>query len=361
MKKIFGLGFVGLLLVLSCSKKQDQQEEVGKAFRLSDTMMARCQFYVTKEEDVKQELKLFGKIQVDNNKLANVFSLVGGSVIKINVELGDYVRKGQVLAVVRSGEVAGFERDRLDAQSDLAVAEKNLQVAKDLFKGKLASEKDVVAAQVEVEKQRAELARMNEVFSIYQFKKGSIYNLTASMDGFIIDKNVNQNEQIRTDNSEALFSIADINDVWAIANVNESDIPKVKLGYDVEVATLSYPDEKYKGKIDKIFSAIDPETKAMKARIRIPNGDYKLKPEMNATIVVRYSEHRNMVAVPASAVVFDKSKSWIMVFKNRTNIETRQVEVYRTIGGLTYISHGLSVGEKVISQNGLLVYDALND
>ena len=82
---------------------------------------------------------------------------------------------------------------------------------------------------------------------------------------------------------------------------------------------------------------------------------------MNATIVVRYSEHRNMVAVPASAVVFDKSKSWIMVFKNRTNIETRQVEVYRTIGGLTYISHGLSVGEKVISQNGLLVYDALND
>lgn len=360
MKKIVGIGIVGLFLMLSCGKKQEAQE-IGKAFRLSDTMMARCQFYVSKEEDVKQELKLFGKIQVDNNKLANVFSLVGGNVIKINVELGDYVRKGQVLAVIRSGEVAGFERDRLDALSEVAVAEKNLQVAKDLFKGKLASEKDVVAAQVELEKQRAELARMNEIFSIYQFKKGSVYNLTASMSGFIIDKNVNQNEQIRADNAEALFSIADINDVWAIANVNESDIAKVKIGYDVEVATLSYPDEKYKGKIDKIFSAIDPETKAMKARIRIPNADYKLKPEMNATVTVRYSEHKNMVAVPSSAVVFDKSKSWVMVFKSRTNIETRQVEVYRTVGNLSYISHGIGTGEKVISQNGLLVYDALND
>jgi len=361
MKKIFALGFIGLFLVLSCGKKKEEDAEVGKAFRLSDTMMARCQFYMSKEEDVKNELKLFGKIQADNNKLADVFSLVGGNIIKINVELGDYVKKGQVLAVIRSGEVAGFERDRLDAIGDVAVAEKNLQVAKDLFKGKLASEKDVVAAQRELERQNAELGRINEVFNIYNLKKGSIYNITASMDGFIIAKNVNQNEQIRADKTDALFSIAEINEVWAMANVNESDVSKVQLGYEAEVATLSYPDDKYKGKIDKIFSAIDPETKAMKARVRIPNANYKLKPEMNATITVRYSEHQQMVAVPSSAVLFDKSKSWIMVFKSRTNIETRQVEVYRTIGDITYISHGLAAGEKVVSQNGLLIYDALND
>ncbi len=361
MRKIFILSFLGYFLLLSCEKKKESEEGLGKAFRLSDTMMARCQFYVAKEEDVKNELKLFGKIQADNNKLADVYSLVGGNVLKINVELGDYVKKGQVLAVIRSGEVAGFERDRLDAIGDVAVAEKNLQVAKDLFKGKLASEKDVVAAQRELERQNAELARINEVFSIYNLKKGAIYNLTASMDGFIIAKNINQNEQIRADKSDALFSIAEINEVWAMANVNESDVSKVQLGYDAEVATLSYPDEKYKGKIDKIFSAIDPETKAMKARVRIPNANYKLKPEMNATIRVHYSEKHNMIAVPASAVLFDKSKSWVMVFKSRTNIETRQVEVYRTVGDLTYISHGLQVGEKVISQNGLLIYDALND
>jgi cobalt-zinc-cadmium efflux system membrane fusion protein len=286
---------------------------------------------------------------------------VGGNVIKINVELGDYVKKGQVLAVIRSGEVAAYERDRLDAYGDVAVAEKNLQVAKDLFKGKLSSEKDVIAAQRELERQQAELARINEIFSIYNLKKGSLYNITASINGFIVQKDININEQIRADKSDVLFSIAEINEVWAMANVNESDIPRVQVGFDASVSTLSYPDEVYKGKIDKIFTEIDPDTKAMKVRVRIPNANYKLKPEMNATVNVAYSEHEQMIAVPSSSVIFDKSKNWVMIFKDRSNIETRLVEVYRSLGDITYISSGLAKGDKVIAKNGMLIYDALND
>ena len=99
----------------------------------------------------------------------------------------------------------------------------------------------------------------------------------------------------------------------------------------------------------------------MKVRIRIPNTDYKLKPEMNATINVEYSEHNKMITVPSSAVIFDKSKNWVMIYKDRSNIETRLVEVYRQLGNVSYISHGLQKGEKVISKNGMLIYDALND
>ena len=344
----------------ACTKDK-KNEEQASAFRLSDTMLAKCEFYTADEKEVKNELRLFGKIQADNNKQAEVYSIVGGNVVKINVELGDYVQKGQVLAVIRSGEVAGYERDRLDAYGDVAVAEKNLQVAKDLFKGKLSSEKDVIAAQRELERQQAELARINEVFSIYNLKKGSLYNITASMSGFIVHKEININEQIRADKSDVLFSIAEINEVWAMANVNESDIPRVKVGFDASVSTLSYPDEVYKGKIDKIFTEIDPDTKAMKVRIRIPNANYKLKPEMNATVNVAYSEHDQMIAVPSSSVIFDKSKNWVMIFKDRANIETRLVEVHRQLGDITYISSGLSKGDKVISKNGMLIYDALND
>jgi len=87
-------------------------------------MLARCEFYTAGLQDVKNEIRLFGKIQADNNKEAQIYSMVGGNVLKINVEIGDYVHKGQVLAVIRSGEVAGFDRDRLDAIGDVAVAEK---------------------------------------------------------------------------------------------------------------------------------------------------------------------------------------------------------------------------------------------
>jgi len=352
--------FAALIFLGACSKDKKEKDQVN-AFRLSDTMLSKCEFYQADEKEVKNELRLFGKIQADNNKEAHVYSIVGGNVTKINVELGDYVKKGQVLAVIRSGEVAGYERDRLDAYGNVALAEKNLQVAKDLFKGKLSSEKDVIAAQRDLERQQAELSRINEIFSIYNLKNGSLYNITASMNGFIINKDINLNEQIRPDKSDILFSIAEINEVWAMANVNESDIPLVKVGFSASVATLSYPDNVYIGKIDKIFTEIDPETKAMKVRVRIPNNDYKLKPDMNATVNVAYSEHDKMIAVPSSSVIFDKSKNWVMIFKSRTNIETRLVEVYRQLGDVTYTSHGLSKGEKVISKNGMLIYDALND
>jgi len=360
MKNIPFILLGAFFALVACSKEKKESDQ-GIAFRLSDTMLARCEFYHANLAGVKNELRLFGKIQADNNKQAEIFSLVGGNVIKINVELGDYVKKGQILAVIRSSEVAGFERDKLDAYGNVAVAEKNLQVAKDLFKGKLTSEKDVIIAQRELESQQAELARMKEIYSIYNMKKGSIYNITASMNGFIVKKDISPNEQIRTDNSNSLFAIAEINEVWAMANVNESDIPLVQNGFTANVSTLSYPDQIYKGKIDKIFTAIDPDTKAMKVRIRIPNADYKLKPEMNATINVEYSENSQMIAIPSSAVIFDKNKNWVMIYKDRSNIETRLIEVYHQLGNETFISHGLQKGEKVISKNGMLIYDALND
>ena len=166
---------------------------------------------------------------------------------------------------------------------------------------------------------------------------------------------------MRADKADALFSIAQIDEVWALANVNESDISKVALGYDAKIQTISYPNKIYTGKIDRIFNAIDPATKAMKVRVKIPNANYDLKPEMSATVNLQFSENRQLVAIPSSAVIFDKNKNWVMVFRSRTDIETRQVEVYRQLGNITYLTEGLKEDEKVISKNGLLIYDALND
>jgi cobalt-zinc-cadmium efflux system membrane fusion protein len=68
-----------------------------------------------------------------------------------------------------------------------------------------------------------------------------------------------------------------------------------------------------------------------------------------------------MLAIPSESVIFDKSKNFVMIFKDRNNIETRQVEVFRQVGDITYILSGLKEGEKVMTANQLLVYDELND
>jgi len=340
---------------------QTEAPELATAFALSDTMMARSGFEKVAMQPVKNEIRLFGKIAADNNKTAQVYPVVGGVVTSINVELGDYLREGQVMATIQSSEVAQFQKERLDALSEVAVAEKNLSVANDLYKGKLNSERDVAVAEKQVENARAELARVNDIYKIYNLKAGSVYNVVAPISGFVITKRINQNEQLPSDLAEPLFSIAEINEVWALANVNESDISNIKVGVEATVKTLAFPGELFRGKIDKVFNAIDPETRSIKARVKIANPDFRLKPEMNCTVSVHYTEPDSLPAVKSSAVIFDKSKNWVMVFKDKHNIETRLVTVYRQLGDLTYISSGLAPGETVITDNSLLIYDAIND
>jgi len=219
----------------------------------------------------------------------------------------------------------------------------------------------VLASEKELDKANAEMTRINEVYSIYHLKQGSEYRISAPISGFIINKDITQNEELRSDRAEEVFTIAQIDEVWVLANVNESNISKVAVGYEADVQTLSYPDKIFKGKVDKIFNVIDPTTKAMKILVKITNPDLLLKPEMNATVNLKFSEHKQMIAIPSSAVLFDKNKNWVMVYKNNAHIETRMVDVYHQIGDLTYISRGIHDSDKVISKNGLLIYDALND
>ncbi|WPO78172.1 efflux RND transporter periplasmic adaptor subunit [Flavobacterium sp. KACC 22761] len=358
-KLIIGIAIVSLSLA-SCKKEVDNPQ-TNSSFVLSDAMLKTTSTAVAQTQPVKNELNFYGKITADNNKMIDVYPLVGGNVIKVNVELGDYVKKGQVLATIKSTDIADFEKQSLDAKSDLLVAKNNLKVAQELFDGKLNSESDVLQAKSEVNKAQSQLSKIQETYKIYNIKAGSIYEVTAPISGFIIQKSINQDMLLRSDRSENIFDIAEISEVWAMANINEMDINKVKLGIDADVTTLSYPDKVFKGKVDKIFNVIDPETKAMQARIKLQNPDYLLKPDMNANIKLTFKEDKSMIAIPSEAIVFDKSKNFVMIFKDRNNIETRQVDVYRVVGKNTYISNGLKENEKVITNNQLFIYRALNE
>lgn len=341
--------------------KHKQPEPAAEKFTMTDTMMHRTKFAKAAWQQVTGSLRLFGKVTADNSRQAQVFPVVGGNVAKVSVELGDYVKQGQVLAVIRSSEVAEYEKQRLDAINDVAIAEKNLQVANDLYAGKLTSEKDKVLAEKELQKAKASLQRINEIFRIYSIGAGAAYNVVAPISGFVIDKNITQNMQLRSDKGESMFSIAQIDEVWVMANVNESDISRITQGMEAEISTISYPGKIFKGKVDRIFNVLDDNTKTMKVRITIQNQDLLLKPEMSAIISLKMREPDSMVAIPSSAVIFDKSKYWVMVYKDRSDIETRQVQVYSENGDTTYVRSGLSAGESVISKNQMLIYDALND
>lgn len=348
-----------VFLLTSCNSVS--VEEASAPFTLTDTMLSRISIDTARTEQVSAELRLSGKVTPEDNKVASIFPIVAGYVTRVNVSLGDHVKKGQVLAIIRSTNIADFEKQRRDGETDLLLAQKNLKSAQELNESKLNTERDVAAAQKAVDDAKAELNRINEVFNIYHVNNGSYYNVVAPISGFITDKKLNVDMQLPPGFSESIFTIAQIDDVFITANVYETDIAKISLNMPAEVDMLSYAGKKFSGKIDKIMNILDPETKTMKIRIRLPNPGYALKPEMAATVYIRYHEQQRLPAVPAEAVVFDKSRNYLMIFHRKDSVETRVVDPLRTTSGKTYVSSGLTAGEKVIVKNALLVYDAIND
>jgi len=359
---IFLTAMASLFVLTGCEKKKEAvEDDTAKKFVMTDTMYNESTFATAKTELAQNELRLFGKVTADNNSIAQVYPAVGGNVIKINVELGDFVKQGQLLASIRSSEVAGFQSQTSDADANVSIAERNLQSVKDMYEGKLASEKELVMAQKELQKAKAEKARMGEINNIYKLKSGSVYNMYAPISGYVVSKDISPNELLSTNREDGVFAIAKLDDVWVLANVNESDLSKVKQGQEATIQTIAYPDKNIAGKIDKVFNVIDPNTRAAKALIKVHNQDIALKPEMNATVTINYADADKYVAIPSEAVVFDKNKNFVMVFKAKDNIETREVQVYRALDKTTYLSAGLKEGEKVIVKSNLLIYDAIND
>ncbi|HZE82651.1 MAG TPA: efflux RND transporter periplasmic adaptor subunit [Puia sp.] len=345
----------------SCKNKiADTQEKTP--FCLTDTMQKRAVVEEVKLQRVNNAITLSGKIAANEDKWIKVFPVVGGVVEEMKVQLGDYVNKGQTLAVIRSGEIADYENQLSNARSSVRIAEKNLASAKELLKSNLITEKEVVTAETDLEKANADVRRMEQTTSIYGTKGDATQTITAPVSGYVIEKNITDKMHYKADGSQPFFIIANLEEVWVMADVFESDISKIKVGYEAEVNVIAYKDKTFTGKVDRIFSILDPQSRVMKVRIKIPNKDNLLKPEMFAQINIFYNDNANrMVAIPSQSIIFDKNRNFVMVYKDKCNIETREIEIYETVGNTTYIRSGLKEGEKIITQYQLLVFDALND
>ncbi|MCF3110296.1 efflux RND transporter periplasmic adaptor subunit [Niabella sp. CC-SYL272] len=351
-----------MILLISCGQKENgKQQNIIKGFELSDVMMRSTTTEVVHSQPVETEMNFFGKISADKNNYIDVYPLVGGNVISVNVELGDFVHKGQVLATIRSTEMAGMQKDISDAKTDLAVAQNNLRVAQEMYEGKLSTEKEVLEAQSQLTKARDQLKRAEAVGTIYNIRNGNIYSVVAPISGYIVQKNINKDMQLRSDRSDNIFDVANTSNVWAIVNVNEADIDKIGLGMKAEVATLSYPDKTFYGKIDKIFKIIDPQTNAMQARVVLDNVQGLLIPESKATIKVFNTQTSSAIAVPSKAVIFDNNKNYVVQFLSQSNLKVREVKILQQTGAVTYISEGLKEGDRVVTNNQLMIYRSLND
>ncbi|MDB5126279.1 efflux RND transporter periplasmic adaptor subunit [Mucilaginibacter sp.] len=357
--------YVGLALIslTACQEKKTGTMET-KQVCISDSLQKMIKIDTAKSTPMKDELTLSGEVSFDENKVVKVFPFTSGQVMEVKVSLGDKVTKGQTLAIIRSADVAGSYTDLSATKSDLAINKRQLEQAEYLYKNGISSERDYTEAKENYNKAVAANSKVRDQIAI---NGGGNTNASGSLvikapgSGYIVEKNISAGNFIRPDNSSSLFTISDMKDVWIWANVFETDIAKVKKGYDAKITTLAYPDKTFNGKIDEISSVLDPDNKVMKVRVALDNKDMLLKPEMFTNVLISNKEGSSSVAIPASAVIFDSSKNFVVVYNSKCDLQVRAVSVIKTVDDITYISSGLRPGDKVISKSQLLLYNALTE
>jgi cobalt-zinc-cadmium efflux system membrane fusion protein len=359
--KIFKISLLFLFIaamLTSCGSHEVAQDPKEDSVAISDSLVKTAKTAMAEAGDISDVIKLNGKIQPNESKQAKVYALVSGKIKSVHVELGDYVRKGQTLAVIQSTEVAGVSSNLSLAESDVAMAKKSLETTKDLYEGKLATEQEFISAKMTYNKALAELNRSKQVSAISGGRNSS-YVLTAPITGFIIEKNITNNSEVRSDNNTNLFAIADLSNVWVIANVYEADMNNIHLGDEVKVNTLADPNKDYVGKIDKIYNVLDPATRTMKVRISMNNQNGELKPEMFATVKVSGRPSSNeVVSIPSQSIVLNNSKNFVVV-KKGNKLEIREISIIKRVDPTAFVS-GVSVGEEVVTENQVFFFQALN-
>jgi RND family efflux transporter MFP subunit len=350
-----------LLYLSSCGSKETAANEDNRtAYEIPDSLLKTLVIDTVKMSNLTNSIKFNGVVDFNTDKVANIFPLVSGNVQDIKVVLGDYVHAGQVLGVVKSSEIANYNAALINAEASVKINASLLAKQEEMARSGLASQVDVTTAKANYEQAVAAKTAAEKIMNINGNNLNGEYLIKSPIDGFVVQKNATNGMAIRSDNATSLFTISDLKEVWVQANVYEANISSVQEGDDVEVTTITYPGVVFKGKINKLMNVLDPTNRVMKMRVVLPNPDYKLKPQMFATVTVNNDLERQAISVPLSALIFDHSQYYVLVYGGKKDVQIRSVEIISTNNKTAYIKSGVEPGEKVIASQTILIYGALN-
>jgi cobalt-zinc-cadmium efflux system membrane fusion protein len=179
----------------------------------------------------------------------------------------------------------------------------------------------------------------------------SLIEIHAPVAGTIVEQNVTSAAGVKSlDNSPNLFTIADLSNVWILCDVYENDLAHVHLGDQAAIELNAYPDRHLAGRVTNISKLLDPNTRAAKVRIELPNQAGILRPNMFATVHFVAQGTATRTVVPSSAVLRLQDRDWVFVKLSgaqfrRTEVEAGPVNADKT----QQILSGLRAGDQVVT------------
>lgn len=324
MKTIFRTMFIAgaTLVALSCGvKKNDNQQVVAEELPVVDVVTVKAQ-------DVPQTMTYTSTVQAFVRN--NIAPQMSGRITRINAEIGDFVKKGDVLAEIDKAQLLQAQLQLQNQEVELA----RLQALYDAG-GLSKSDLDAVTLQYNVTKTQVENLKENTT-------------LRSPVDGVVTARNYDAGDMYAM--SAPIFTVEQIRPVKLLVGVSEMDYSKVKKGDSVQITADAVPGKTFYGKVGKIYPTIDPATRTFTVEIIVENNYSTLRPGMFSRVTINFGTNHNVV-IPDVAVVKQQGSGerFVYVLNNDGTVTYQKVVLGRRMGTEYEVLEGLADGAKVVT------------
>jgi len=288
-------------------------------------------FGAVEKRALAREIRTAARIVADETRLHHVTVKIDGYVEKLfAATTGEFVKQGEPLLTIFSPMLVSAQQEYLNALKDggelAASAKRRLELW------------DITGEQIE------RLAKTG--------KAERTITLFAPASGWIIERNISAGHKVMA--GEQLMVLADLSEVWADANVYQSDLPFVKLAMPVELTVSAAPDKTFTGKVSFVAPTLDAETRTVKVRMAVPNPDLRLKPEMWATARLAF-ELGEKLAIPTAAVMRTGERAYAFKDGGEGKLVPVEIKLGARSAGWWEVLSGLEAGDKVVTSANFLV------
>lgn len=336
-RRLFGLSAVAALAALAAAcgsgEAQKQREKAPP----------------TVKAEAPQQTRFADRIDAVGTAVANeqvtVSAPVTERIVRLNFDDGDFVQRGQIIAVLAQGQQDAQMRE---AQARLREAEQQLRRVEALKDRGFATRADYDTRVAAVASARAQAQSAGADIGDRVIR--------APFSGWVSLRNISVGAI--ASQGTAIATISDIGTIKLDFTVPETMLPALRQGQVIEARSEAYPDQPFRGVIATIDPVIDPNTRAVTVRARLPNPDRRLRPGMLLNVTIE-SAPRQSLSVPELAIIGEGDNRYVFTLDAQNRARRTQVRTGVRANGRVEIVSGLSANARVVTDGVVKVADGM--
>jgi len=319
------------------------------------------------------EKETVGTISFADDLTVDVFPAYQGTILKAFVELGTQVKRDEPLYTIKSPDLIQAESTLIGAAATYELTTKELARAKDLYTTNVGvPQKELEQAISDEQTADGALKAARDAVRVFGKTNADIDRMIASrtidpalvvrspISGRVTAFNAPPGLLVQPGSGTAPYTVANVSVKWMLANVIESDIPLFHLAQPVQVKVMAYADRVFKGKVSKIYAAVDPNTHRVTIRSEIADPKDELRPGMLANFVIRVDGPVEAIAIPANGVVREPDGTMVAwVTTDRRHFAQRVIRIGLRQDDRVQILNGVQRGELVVSDGAVFLSNML--